>query len=114
LFKLAILLFTAAAWAHARLERSEPRDGGTLEHCQQVDLWFDSRIEPRFHSLELISGKERRTLSGTLDPSDPRHLQAPLPALSPGAWTLRYEVVSRDGHRVEGEVHFTVILPRPK
>lgn len=111
--KLALLLLTLAAWAHARLERSEPRDGGTVERAERVDLWFDSRIEPRFHSLELSSGSSRRPLQGSADAADPRHLSAPLPALSPGAWTVRYEVVSRDGHRVQGEVRFVVTGAQP-
>jgi methionine-rich copper-binding protein CopC len=109
--KLALVLVWLAvgAWAHARLERSWPADGSTVEAAPRVELWFDGHVEPKFHQLELIgSDGVRRPLEGVVDEADPRHLGAPLPSIGPGRWTVRYEVVSRDGHRVEGQLTFQV------
>lgn len=107
------LLSGSVAWAHARLARSDPADGALLDTAPTaVHLWFDSQVEREFHRLELLpaEGKaEPVPLEAFVpDPADRARLSARLPPLASGAWRVRYEVVSRDGHRVEGSVRFRV------
>jgi methionine-rich copper-binding protein CopC len=48
-----------------------------------------------------------------LTPSaEPTRLEAPLPALAPGAWRLRWQVLATDGHITRGDIAFTVLPAR--
>lgn len=103
----AWLVVIGAAWAHVVLERSRPADQGTVEAPARLELWFSGHIEPVLHEVTLV-GTPDLALRARVDPQDPTHLVAPLPPLEAGTWTVRYEVVARDGHRVEGQVTFSV------
>jgi copper resistance protein C len=104
---LAFLLLASDASAHARLVRSDPADAATVATAPAaVDLWFDAEIEQRFHELVLRGPDGAETkLQGVVDA---KHVHAPLPTLSSGRWEVRWDVVSRDGHRVAGVVGFVV------
>lgn len=105
-----LLLATRDVSAHSRLARSEPKDAATLEVAPAaVELWFDGAIERRFHKLSLRAPDGKQTpLEGAVDDDDARHVRAALPPLAPGRWEVRWDVVSRDGHRVAGRITFLV------
>jgi len=43
---LLLLLLTVTALAHAKLERSEPKNNSTLQQAPQlVELWFSEELE---------------------------------------------------------------------
>lgn len=108
---LGLLLLTAGeASAHTRLVRSDPADTTTVATAPAaLDLWFDGALERRFHKLRLRGADGVETpLAYTVDAEDPKHLHAPMPPLGAGPWEVRWDVVSRDGHRVAGIVGFVV------
>jgi methionine-rich copper-binding protein CopC len=41
-------------------------------------------------------------------PDDPTKLSVGIPALSPGTYTVRYRVLSADGHVVESQLFFRI------
>jgi methionine-rich copper-binding protein CopC len=43
-----------------------------------------------------------------LEPEDPKLLSVGLPALVPGTYTVKYRVLSVDGHVVESQFSFTL------
>ena len=54
------------------------------------------------------AGGAPQTLAVTTDPHDVHALVASLRTLAPGAYTVRWHVLSADGHRVDGSIAFSV------
>lgn len=104
----AAILLPAAARAHAILVESQPAQGGTIpEGHVEFRLRYNSRID---------SERSRLTLTR------PDHSQSVLPVaagaredllvtktdLSPGSYSLRWQVLAVDGHITRGDLAFTV------
>lgn len=102
----------APAAAHAKLLDSEPPAEGVAKGAPaSVLLRFDGRVERRYGRFELVDAAGTRTpLSRVEREGAPENeVTVGLPrALPPGAHRLEWSVVSRDGHRVEGVLSFTV------
>jgi len=58
--------------------------------------------------VTITNGGESVALGVSGDPRDVHALLAAVPVLQPGAHTVRWHVVSADGHRVDGTFDFTV------
>lgn len=105
------LTWAQASFAHAMPERSTPATGATLSPAPStVTIRFDSALEPVFSKLIVKddAGKQVSKGNGKVDPSNPTLLQAELSALPPGRYHVYWSVVSRDGHRTEGDYGFRV------
>jgi methionine-rich copper-binding protein CopC len=102
---------TATAWAHAFLDRAQPGVGSTLRQPPgEVRLWFSQALEPAFSRVEVVAGDGRRVdkRDGRVDATDRKLLVASLEPLGPGAYTVRWGVLSVDSHRTTGDFKFTV------
>jgi len=101
---LAVASLPAPADSHAVLVRSTP----AARH--RVRLWFNERLEPAFSNATVWSGSGARMdrQDVRVGPDDPKQLSVALPALDPGTYTVRFRVLSVDGHIVEGNFLFTV------
>jgi methionine-rich copper-binding protein CopC len=102
---------TAPAFAHALLDKSEPARRATLSKPPAaVRLWFNERLEPAFSSLDVVdaAGKPVTTELARVSAGDPKLLELALPALPAGVYTVRYKVLSVDGHTVKSSFLFTV------
>jgi len=112
------LAFPAAASAHARLVGSKPADGAVLATPPaDVRLLFDDAVRPAGGDRAVdaagrsVLGGPARRLGG-----NDRALVIPLrPGLTRGAYTVRWRVISNDGHLIEGVLAFGVGtgLPTP-
>ena len=108
---LPLLVAAAAAWGHAVLLRSAPANRAVLSQPPaRVELWFSERIEPVYARLTVEDPGGTRVDNGevTVDPDDPRKVSVALGTLAPGHYTVRYRVLSVDGHIVESQLAFTV------
>jgi methionine-rich copper-binding protein CopC len=110
---LALLLWLTplGAGAHALLDKSEPARRATLaKPPAAVRLWFNERLEPAFSSLEVVDSAGRRVAAeaARVSAQDPKLLELALPPLAPGVYTVRYKVLSVDGHTVKASFPFTV------
>ena len=109
---------TAAVDAHAVLVRSSPPGRAALSKApDRVDLWFNERLEAAFSSASVwnAAGAQMDKKDARVDGSDPRHLSVTIAPLAPGAYTVRYRVLSVDGHVVDASFSFTVKdAPSPK
>ena len=104
-------LSPAIAPAHSLLVRSEPGRNATVAHApERVKLWFGERIEPAYAKLSVWSeaGKQVDAEDATVAPDDPALLSVSTPGLGPGRYTVRFRVLSVDGHVVESSFAFTV------
>ena len=114
---LLALVFPAGAAAHARLVGSKPADGAVLATPpRDVRLLFDDEIRPAGGD-RAIDGQGHSVLAGPAHRlgGNSRALVVPLRAgLQRGAYTVRWRVVSNDGHVIAGVLAFAVGAGSPK
>jgi len=112
-----LILVTALplnASAHAALVKSSPARGTTLlQHPQRVELVFSERLEPAYSTVEVVDAANQKVYlqDRSLSTADSRRLTVSLPPLTAGKYTVRFRVLSVDGHVVQSEFPFT-IAPR--
>ena len=112
---LAILgasLLAPSAHAHPTLKSANPpADGAAINQPSEIKLIFSEGVISKFSSVELKDqgGKKIATGKVATNPRDPKELvvtlQAPLKA---GTYTVKWNVVSVDTHRVYGTYSFKV------
>ena len=106
-----LVLGPDTAWPHASLVRSSPAARATLTRSpERVDVWFNERVEPRFSRVSVLDDQEQAVDAGemTVAADDARRLSVPVRPLGPGVYTVRFRVLSVDGHVVEGQFKFTI------
>jgi methionine-rich copper-binding protein CopC len=102
---------TVPAWCHAYLVRSAPAARAVVTRPpQRVQLWFNERLEAAYSRVSVHDRGGQRVDAGDVQvgPDEPTRLSVSVPALAPGAYTVKYRVLSVDGHVVESEFTFTV------
>lgn len=107
----ALLLGPTLGWAHALLVRSSPAARATLTRPpERVHLWFNERLEPAYSRASVwdASGRQVDSADAAVDVAEPTRLTVNLPALAPGIYTVKFRVLSVDGHLVESQFPFTV------
>jgi copper resistance protein C len=100
--------------AHAALVRSSPAQRAVLlRGPERVQLWFNERLEAEFSQLSVRDGTGQQVdlRDVRVGPDDPKKLSVGVRGLGPGTYTVRYRVLSVDGHVVEAEFPFTVREP---
>jgi len=108
---LAVLASPGATLAHSLLVRSQPERRATVTRPpEEVRLWFSERIEPAYARLSVwdAGGKQVDAGDAAVDPANSTTLAVRTPALRAGRYTVRYRVLSVDGHIVESSFDFTV------
>lgn len=108
---LAIGLPAASALAHSMLVKAEPARRAVLTKApNQVRLWFNEEIEGDYASLIVLDDKKQSItdVKPTLASDDPKSIILPLPELLPGKYSIKFRVLSVDGHVVESSFDFTV------
>jgi methionine-rich copper-binding protein CopC len=99
------------AAAHAVLLSSSPARRATLHRPPpRVELTFNERLEPAYSTLSVWDAAgtqvDRRDLAVTGE--DGRRLSVSLPPLPAGRYTVKFRVLSVDGHIVEASFPFTI------
>ncbi|MBL6750315.1 MAG: copper resistance protein CopC [Nevskia sp.] len=115
---LGVLLAVAAACAmpgpvlaHAALVRAVPGSRAVVSRMpDKLELCFNEAVEVKFSTVKLLDAKEQPLALGPPQAvaDNPKCLTAAAPAAGPGTYTLRYHVLSRDGHLVDYGYRFTV------
>jgi copper resistance protein C len=109
------LAFPATAAAHATLEHTVPTEQGRVAHAPRVArLNFDQSVTPLPNSI-LVYTARGRVVSRPARSDNAGHdvvavLDKRLPA---GAYTVRWHVVSGDGHVISGVFTFGVRVAAP-
>jgi len=113
---LACVLAVPAADAHAVLVRSSPSHRAVLAQApERVELWFNERLEPAYSTVSVWSEAggqvDARDVAVTTD--DPRRLSVSLTTRAAGLYTVKYRVLSVDGHVVDSRITFIVKGQKP-
>jgi copper resistance protein C len=106
-----LLVVPTSGWTHAYLVKSSPARRAALSSSPaRVVLWFNERLEAQFSQLS-VWNNEGSQVDGSdvqVGPDDPKKISVGLPTLPAGTYTVKFRVLSVDGHIVEAEFPFTV------
>ena len=107
----AVVLLAPPACAHGKLQASTPKDGSTLEQAPKlVRLQFNEPVEATLTTVKLVdtAGQEVETARAEVPADDAKAVVLTLPALTPGSYRAVWSMVGPDGHRIKGDVKFSV------
>jgi copper transport protein len=108
------LCLPGAALGHARLDRSSPGFRERLPSAPQaVVLRFDQAVEPVGASIEVRAADGTLVSRGTHVEGSRRALRSPLRPVPRGAYTVRWQALSFDGHVLSGVYTFGVGTDAP-
>jgi methionine-rich copper-binding protein CopC len=111
---LASLLGAAPAFAHTRLESSDPADGSSIASApESVSLRFNEAIQADFVTVSVVGPDGTQYQNGVVSAANGQVSTAVSPLGPAGAYQIGYRVVSDDGHPVTGKVSFTLTAPGP-
>jgi copper transport protein len=109
---VAALLLPAQALAHANLQRTEPAFRERLQVAPHgVMLRFDQPVQAEPNAIE-VKNAFGKLVSGTAR-STGFDVRTPVGRLARGAYTVRWHVLSQDGHVVSGVFTFGVRANAP-
>lgn len=103
-----ILLSSPLAFAHAILVESTPAANATISGPQlAISLKFNVRIDAARSHLKLLL-PDGKTKSLTVKAGNTSNvLLAGVADLTPGSYTLIWQVLATDGHITRGEIRFS-------
>lgn len=111
---VTLLLGAAPAWAHSKLEASNPADGASVAAPpSSVSLTFDEDVQAGFTVMTLIGPDGKDYHSGNVTETDETVTVNTLPLGPAGVYQIGYRVVSADGHPVSGKTSFTLTTAGP-
>ena len=107
---LLLAFLSVAALAHAKLERSEPKNNSTLQQAPKlVELWFSEELESGFNSIEVKDQQGKRFDQGGVTLSEGnKKAQIALAPLGAGIYVVVWKALSLDQHTLRGEFTFTL------
>ena len=104
---VALIVFGVTANAHAHLQKSSPADHSTIS-TSPPNLVLNFSEAARLTALSIQKGDAPKQDLRPLPTTAAQQVSIPLPALTPGAYTVSWRVVSDDGHVMGGSLHFTL------
>lgn len=108
---LSMLVHTTPVFAHAQLIKAEPARRAILDKAPtQVRLWFNEEIEGAYTSLSVLKANKKPVTDAKprVVSDDPKSIVLSLPDLKPGKYSVKFRVLSVDGHIVDSTFDFTV------
>jgi methionine-rich copper-binding protein CopC len=107
-----VLVLAGSVLAHARLVRSEPRDGAVVRlPLRVVRAWFTQELDLRRSFMVVQDARGRVVARGGVDLQDldRKTMVVRLGRIAPGTYTVRWRAVSsEDGDTTTGRFRFTV------
>lgn len=103
---LAGLALAGTAQAHAHLVAASPAANAAVAAPGKVELTFSETLEPKFSSARLSNA------AGAVAAASAAHgkliVATPARPLAAGLYTVDWQVLSADGHKMAGAYSFTV------
>lgn len=107
LLAMTALFIAEPAWSHTKVKTSTLEHGKTYQTLPNViDLVFAQKVGLITLSLETDEGSK---IPFSFDKPKGMHSRfaIPKPDLRSGAYVLRWRVIAKDGHVLNGEIAFT-------
>jgi methionine-rich copper-binding protein CopC len=110
-YRIALLAFGAVAMAgtaqaHAQLVGASPAANAAVSAPGKVELTFSEKLEPKFSSAKLSSANGAVTVNSVA--KGKVIVATPGKPLSAGLYTVDWQILSADGHKMTGAYKFTV------
>lgn len=106
-----LALSAAGAFAHAKLESSEPKAASVLDAApKRIHLQFNEALEQAFSKIAL-TGPHNAAVAlpkAAVDKDNPKAMTVALPALQAGQYRVQWSTLTHDGHKTKGEFTFKV------
>lgn len=102
---------TTQACAHGALDVASPKAGATLDVApNEIRLQFNEALEPTFSTIKLTdpNGVDVAYLKVEIAKASMKVMQASLPVLPAGAYSVHWSAMTRDGHKTKGAYTFMV------
>ena len=97
-----------SAWAHARLVSSDPGDGAVVAKApSRVVLRFDEVVRVLRGTI-VVRNTDRRSVIAGKPRASRSTVTIPLRKLADGDYSVRWRILSDDGHTIEGVFAFAV------
>jgi len=104
---LMSLLTSNQVLAHAKPQTQSPLANAQLSEAKEIHLQFSETLEPAFCTVQLFNENgEKITLAKPT--IEDKTLFVALPALTKGRYSVKWSVVSVDGHRTKSSYHFFI------
>ena len=106
---IAMLLTTIAvpAWAHAKLQSSDPPANSSVKSPSLIRLVFSEKLEPAFSGATLSDAAGKK-IPVSASVGGATITLMPL-SLKPGAYKVTWHTVGHDTHRISGTLSFKVV-----
>lgn len=108
----AALAAATGASAHAHLQSQQPAADAQVEASPQaLTLTFSEGIEEKFSGVTLTGPGDAAVATGQVRRAADNGAQLVVPlkaSLPSGHYTVSWRVVSVDGHKTQGQYHFSV------
>ena len=108
----AMLVASSPAWAHAHLVSSNPAANATISAAPKtITLTFSAKVAPAFSKFELVMpehGGMKVPVKTTVSKDGKSIVGTVSAPLAKGAYKIAWSAASADGHKMTGEVPFTV------
>lgn len=106
----AILASPAVAAAHSLLLEARPAANSAVAAPPRVTLRFNNRIEKRLSRVTIVdASRVRHDLAVVAAEGATDTLTLLAPPLAPGSYHIEWQVLSADGHVVNGRYAFRVV-----
>jgi methionine-rich copper-binding protein CopC len=103
----AALVPARSTLAHSLLIESSPGANSTVGISPgELVLRFNNRIERKLSKIRLVGAGAQKLDLPVVVTGRADTLRANVPALTPGAWRVEWQVLSTDGHVVSGAFSF--------
>ena len=99
------------AFAHGKLEASHPANGETLNTAPiELKFQFNEPVEAAMSSVKLLGpgDKEIALDKAHAGKDDAKSIEVSVPLLEAGEYRAQWSTSGHDGHRIKGEIRFTV------
>jgi methionine-rich copper-binding protein CopC len=94
--------------AHAKLMRTEPKDGATVAAPKNISLTFNETVDLKMSKID-VAGPAGVVKLGTVHAMTPKSIMAPVDGtLGAGAYSVDWQTAGDDGHVQKGKFAFTV------
>ena len=107
LLAIILAIIAAPAWAHAKLQSSDPPANSSVKSPSLIRLVFSESLEPAFSGATLSDAAGKK-IPVSASVGGATITLMPL-SLKPGAYKVTWHTVGHDTHRITGNFSFKVV-----
>lgn len=110
LIGIVVTLYPVVTFGHVYLLECNPPENGVMsEPPEKISMTFVGSVEPMFSKIEVSDSNGKIVSKKTECKEDDTIMETELDKnLPPGEYTVKWKVMSLDGHKQTGEFKFSI------